>query len=157
MTTTENTITNDITTEESIRETLARLKSFLETNASEDSGNSANKQGAECADGNPLNAEILKKFEAFLKSNETETKDCASAVSTAHVLEDDEDYVVSGDDEGDEDDEDDDGNDERNDLDKYLEDSYFWNPGPEWKTIGLVAGGAALLGLGVLITKWMKD
>ena len=48
---------------------------------------------------------------------------------------------------------DDDGSDE----DDEFEDDYFWNPGPEWETIGYVAGGAALVGLGALLYHWLKD
>ena len=48
---------------------------------------------------------------------------------------------------------DDDDSDEDNDF----EDDYFWNPGPEWETIGYVAGGAALVGLGALGYHWLKD
>ena len=48
---------------------------------------------------------------------------------------------------------DDDDSDEDNDF----EDEYFWNPGPEWETIGYVAGGAALVGLGALLYHWLKD
>ena len=48
---------------------------------------------------------------------------------------------------------DDDDSDEDNDF----EDEYFWNPGPEWETIGYVASGAALIGLGALLYHWLKD
>ena len=48
---------------------------------------------------------------------------------------------------------DDDDSNEDNDF----EDEYFWNPGPEWETIGYVAGGAALIGLGALLYHWLKD
>ena len=48
---------------------------------------------------------------------------------------------------------DDDDSDEDNDF----EDEYFWNPAPEWETIGYVAGGAALVGLGALLYHWLKD
>ena len=34
---------------------------------------------------------------------------------------------------------------------------YYWSPGPEWETIGYVAGGAALVGLGALLYHWLKD
>ena len=43
-----------------------------------------------------------------------------------------------------------DGNDED-------DDDYYWSPGPEWETIGYVAGGAALVGLGALLYHWLKD
>lgn len=48
---------------------------------------------------------------------------------------------------------DDDDSNEDNDF----EDEYFWNPAPEWETIGYVAGGAALVGLGALLYHWLKD
>ncbi len=48
---------------------------------------------------------------------------------------------------------DDDDSNEDNDF----EDEYFWNPAPEWETIGYVAGGAALIGLGALLYHWLKD
>ena len=46
-----------------------------------------------------------------------------------------------------------DGNVEDDDDD----DDYYWSPGPEWETIGYVAGGAALVGLGALLYHWLKD
>ena len=47
--------------------------------------------------------------------------------------------------------------DDDSDEDDGFEDDYFWNPGPEWETIGYVAGGAALVGLGALLYHWLKD
>ena len=47
--------------------------------------------------------------------------------------------------------------DDDSDEDDDFEDDYFWNPGPEWETIGYVAGGAALVGLGALLYHWLKD
>ena len=47
--------------------------------------------------------------------------------------------------------------DDDSDEDEEFEDDYFWNPGPEWETIGYVAGGAALVGLGALLYHWLKD
>ena len=43
------------------------------------------------------------------------------------------------------------------DDDNEFEDEYIWNPGPEWETIGYVAGGAALVGLGALLYHLLKD
>lgn len=43
------------------------------------------------------------------------------------------------------------------DEDDPFEGDVFWNPGPEWETIGYVAGGAALVGLGALLYHWLKD
>ena len=34
---------------------------------------------------------------------------------------------------------------------------HYWHPGPEWKTIGLVVGGAALVGLRALLYKMFDD
>ena len=45
-----------------------------------------------------------------------------------------------------------DGND-----DDDFDGDYYWSPGPEWETIGYVAGGAALVGLGALLYHWLKD
>ena len=47
--------------------------------------------------------------------------------------------------------------DDDSDEDDDFEDDYFWNPGPEWETIGYVAGGATLVGLGALLYHWLKD
>lgn len=47
--------------------------------------------------------------------------------------------------------------DDDSDEDDKFEDDYFWNPGPEWETIGYVASGAALIGLGALLYHWLKD
>ena len=44
-----------------------------------------------------------------------------------------------------------DGND-----DDDFEDDYYWSPGPEWETLGYVAGGAALVGLGALLYHWLQ-
>ena len=51
------------------------------------------------------------------------------------------------------DDSDDDSDD---DDDDFIDDGYF-HPGPEWETIGYVAGGAALVGIGALLYHWLKD
>ena len=52
---------------------------------------------------------------------------------------------------------DDEGDDECGNDDDDFEDDYYWSPGPEWETIGYVAGGAALVGLGALLYHWLKD
>ena len=52
---------------------------------------------------------------------------------------------------------DDDDDDECDGNDDDFEDDYYWSPGPEWETIGYVAGGAALVGLGALLYHWLKD
>lgn len=46
--------------------------------------------------------------------------------------------------------------DSDDDDDDFIDDGYF-HPGPEWETIGYVAGGAALVGLGALLYHWLKD
>jgi hypothetical protein len=51
---------------------------------------------------------------------------------------------------------DDDDDDSDDDDDDFIDDGYF-HPGPEWETIGYVAGGAALVGLGALLYHWLKD
>ena len=40
---------------------------------------------------------------------------------------------------------------EEEEEDNEFAGEYYWDPAPEWKTIGLVAGGAALVGLGALL------
>lgn len=40
--------------------------------------------------------------------------------------------------------------------DAFFKDEFFWNPGPEWDTIGLVAGGVAAVGLGALLYHLLK-
>ena len=52
---------------------------------------------------------------------------------------------------------DDDEDDDEDDDDEDFEGDYYWSPGPEWETIGYVAGGAALVGLGALLYHWLKD
>ena len=47
--------------------------------------------------------------------------------------------------------------DDDSDEDNEFEGEFFWNPAPEWETIGYVAGGAALVGLGALLYHWLKD
>jgi len=49
-----------------------------------------------------------------------------------------------------------DGDDDDFDDDDF-DDDYYWSPGPEWETIGYVAGGAALVGFGALLYHWLKD
>ena len=82
-----------------------------------------------------FNSDIFKTIEAALKS---------TAEAQDDEDEDDEDMDT------DEDDDDDDD-------DNPFAEEYYWNPGPEWKTIGLVAGGAALVGLGALLYKLFDD
>ena len=51
----------------------------------------------------------------------------------------------------------DDDDDDECDGDDDFDGDYYWSPGPEWETIGYVAGGAALVGLGALLYHWLKD
>ena len=46
--------------------------------------------------------------------------------------------------------------DDDEDDDDDFEGDYYWSPGPEWETIGYVAGGAALVGLGALLYHWLQ-
>ena len=50
---------------------------------------------------------------------------------------------------------DDDDDDDDEDDDDDFEDDYYWSPGPEWETLGYIAGGAALVGLGALLYHWL--
>ena len=51
---------------------------------------------------------------------------------------------------------DDDDDDDDEDDDDDFEDDYYWSPGPEWETLGYIAGGAALVGLGALLYHWLQ-
>ncbi len=44
-----------------------------------------------------------------------------------------------------------DADDDDDEDDNEFAGEYYWDPAPEWKTVGLVAGGAALVGLGALL------
>lgn len=58
--------------------------------------------------------------------------------------------------EAEEEDEEEEDEDEEEDDNPFAGD-YYWCPGSEWKAIGLVAGGAALVGLGALLYKLFDD
>ena len=79
-----------------------------------------------------FNSDIFKTIEAALK-NSAEAKAVSENNEEASEDEDEE------------------------EEDNPFADDYYWNPGPEWKTIGLVAGGAALVGLGALLYKLFDD
>ena len=49
-----------------------------------------------------------------------------------------------------------DDDDDECDGDDDFDGDYDWSPGPEWETIGYVAGGAALVGLGALLYHWLQ-
>ena len=51
----------------------------------------------------------------------------------------------------------DDDDEDECDGDDDFDGDYYWSPGPEWETLGYVAGGAALVGLGALLYHWLKD
>ena len=137
-------------TAEAIQEALAFLRNLSEKNDPE----SAEKTES------LFNSDILKTIEAALKSS-TETK-----AKTAPVEDEEDDGeedvecagdVESEEEDDDDDDDDDDNADEDDEEDNPFAGTYYWNPGPEWKTIGLIAGDAALVGLGALLYKLFDD
>ena len=133
-------------TAEAIQEALAFLRNLSEKNASEDAEKTESL----------FNSDILKTIEAALKSS-AETKAKTAPVEDEEDDEE-EDVECAGDVEDEEEDEDDDDDaDEDDEEDNPFAGTYYWNPGPEWKTIGLVAGGAALVGLGALLYKLFDD
>ena len=132
-------------TAEAIQEALAFLRNISEKNDPE----SAEKTES------LFNSDILKTIEAALKSS-AETKARTAPVEDKDD-EDEEDVECTGDDENEEDSEEDEDEDDEDDEDNPFAGSYYWNPGPEWKTIGLIAGGAALIGLGALLYKVFDD
>lgn len=151
-------------TAESIQEALAFLKAFAERKTSANDGKKP--EGNEFID-----SDIFKTIEIALKSF-SEAK--AASASAKGRPEDDGNagrgkmhayttkHLVDDEDEADEQDEFDDydyeeGEEADSDSDDPFAGTYYWNPGPEWKTIGLVAGGAALVGLGALLYKMLDD
>ena len=50
----------------------------------------------------------------------------------------------------------DDDDEDECDGDDDFDGDYYWSPGPEWETLGYVAGGAALVGLGALLYHWLQ-
>ncbi len=130
-------------TAEAIQEALAFLRNLSEKNDPE----SAEKTES------VFNSDILKTIEAALKSS-AETK-AKTAPDEDEEYDEEKNVECASDDEEDEDEEKD--NDDEDDENNPFAGSYYWNPGPEWKTIGLVAGGAALVGLGVLVAKMLDD
>ncbi len=139
-------------TAEAIQEALAFLRNLSEKNAAE-SGEKTDSV---------FNFDIIKTIEAALK-NVAEAKE-ASVGKDASDDEEEETaqtkrraaHAVSRDEE-DEEEEDIGDEDDEEDDDNPFAGEYYWNPGPEWKTIGLVAGGAALVGLGALLYKLFDD
>lgn len=142
--TVETITTQNTTTREAIQQTLELLRSLAEQKPDQDDTGKTNLNSL-------LNPDILKTIEAALKSvAETKSKPkAAPAEDNVEDDEEDEEAECAGNEENDEDDEDDENN--------PFAGTYYWNPGPEWKTIGLVAGGAALVGLGALLYKLFDD
>ena len=144
-----------VPTAEAIQEALDFLRNLVERKSTADDGGKTDRNSF-------VNSDIFKTIEAALK-NSAESKENAGAgeddsteeeervhgkrhaacAPVRHRHLDDEDEA---DDEGEEDEE-----------DNPFEGDYYWCPGQEWKTIGLVAGGAALIGLGVLLCKMFDD
>ena len=157
-----NCNTRTVPTFEAIQEALAFLKSLSEQKSSPE--NSGKQDPA------TTGSDILKTIEAALKmcsdakassahgedgqpeEDDGEARREKHAARTADPDIDEEDEDSAGD--GEDDDEED---DDEEDDDNPFAGEYYWCPGPEWKTIGLVAGGAALVGLGALLYKLFDD
>ena len=146
--------TKNTPTAEAIQEALAFLRNLSEKSSAE----SAEKTESF------FNSDIFKTIEAALKSTaeaknasiedkpEEEDESVQRKKHAAYTKETDiEDEDEDAEDEADNEEDDDD------DDDNPFAGDYYWNPGPEWKTIGLVAGGAALVGLGALLYKLFDD
>ena len=147
--------TKNTPTAEAIQEALAFLRNLSEKSSAE----SAEKPESF------FSSDIFKTIEAEMKST-AEAKTSASTVEEdnsegqAEKAHRDRFARAAARDDEDEEDEDmdtDDDDDEGDDDNKSFAEEYYWNPGPEWKTIGLVAGGAALVGLGALLYKLFDD
>ena len=142
--------TKNTPTAEAIQEALAFLRNLSEKVSTE---------SAEMPE-SFFNSDIFKTIEAALK-NSAETKTTAAPIEEDDSEGEDEKVhpeehaacAAAQDDEDMDTDEDDDDDDD----DNPFAGEYYWNPGPEWKTIGLVAGGAALVGLGALLYKLFDD
>ena len=149
-------------TADAIQEALAFLKNLSEKNSGESAENNGKTESF-------FNSDIFKTIEAALKNSaeakavsenseeasededETVHKKKQAAFSASQDTDDDEEE------DADTEDDDEDGDDEEEEEDNPFADDYYWCPGPEWKTIGLVAGGAALVGLGALLYKLFDD
>ena len=147
--------TKNTPTAEAIQEALAFLRNLSEKSSME----SADKPESF------FNSDIFKTIEAALKST-AEAKTTAAPVKVDNSEGEDEKVhqkkhaacAATQDDEDEEDEDmDTDEDDDDDDDDNPFAEEYYWNPGPEWKTIGLVAGGAALVGLGALLYKLFDD
>ena len=144
-----NTKTKNTPTAEAIQEALAFLRNLSEKSSTE---------SAEMTE-SFLNSDIFKTIEAALKS-------AAETKATAAPIEEDnsegeaekvhpERRTARAAAQNDEDEEDEDM--DTDDDDNPFANEYYWNPGPEWKIIGLVAGGAALVGLGAFLYRMFDD
>ena len=138
-----NPATQTVPTPEAIQQALVFLKNFAEQKQTADENGKPDPNSF-------FNSDIFRTIESVLK-NSAEAKPKPVPAKDGQE-DDDEDVECECADEDDEDEEDEE--DENRDYD--LGDVY-WHPGPEWKTIGLVAGGAALVGLGVLLYKMFDD
>lgn len=145
-------------TPESVREALALLKVFAERKSTGDNDGKMDWDSF-------FKSDIFKTIEAALKScaeakskdddgeHDSENDDRTVTRRKRHIART---AVLDKDDDEEEEEEDKEEEDEE-DGENPFSDSYYWNPGPEWKTIGLVAGGAALFGLGALLYKLFDD
>ena len=139
-------------TSESIQQALEFLRNLADQKSTSDDAGKTDSNSL-------VNSNIFKTIEDALK-NSAEMK--AKAKAAAAPLEDgeeeeEENDVECAEDEEDYDEDNDDDEDNEDEEDNPFAGDYYWSPGPEWKTIGLVAGGAALVGLGALLHKLMSD
>ena len=134
-------------TADAIQEALAFLKNLSEKNSGESAENSGKTESF-------FNSDIFKTIEAALK-NSAEAK--AVSENSEEASEDEDESVHKKKQAAFSASQDTDEDDEEEEEDNPFAGEYYWNPGPEWKTIGLVAGGAALVGLGALLYKLFDD
>ena len=132
-------------TSEAVRQALEFLRNLAEQKTDHDDAGKTDRDSM-------LNSDIFKTIEAALKSV-AETKTNAKAKPAPVEDDGNEEEEAECADNEDEEEEEDDNSEENNPF----AGTYYWNPGPEWKTIGLVAGGAALVGLGALLYKLFDD
>ena len=149
-------------TADAIQEALAFLRNLSEKNSAESAEENGKTESffssgvfktIEAALMNSAEAKTESETDEEASDNEDETvhKKKQSAFTASRDTDDDEEEESDTED-GDEEDD-----DEEEEEDNPFADDYYWNPGPEWKTIGLVAGGAALVGLGALLYKLFDD
>ena len=118
-----------------IEEMQALLRKFAEENA---------KNKSDTSDQNAQKPEAPQETTEDSAPERDAKAEIAELKALVAKLVDEKTKKSSKDDDDDEDDDDD------------FEGDYYWSPGPEWETIGYVAGGAALVGLGALLYHWLQ-